>query len=107
MSLISRESTRREYMLQMGDMKVSSGLDILTCFGLGSCVGLFLHDRIRKVGGGAHIMFPHYHARTVMQAKSYYAEPALEELLRQMKEAGADLETLRAKLVGGAQVIDA
>ena len=107
MSLISREHTRREYILQMGDIQVSSGIAVLTCFGLGSCVGLFLHDRTHKIGGGVHIMFPHYHARTVIQAKSYYAEPALEELLKQMKEAGADLETLRAKLVGGAQVIDA
>jgi chemotaxis protein CheD len=105
MSLITSKNTIREYVLQMGDIKVSAGADILTCFGLGSCVGLFLHDRIHKIGGGAHIMLPDYHARSVIQAKSYYAEHAIEELIRQMKEAGADVEGLRAKLVGGAQVM--
>ncbi|QHT67721.1 chemotaxis protein CheD [Rhodocytophaga rosea] len=107
MNLTSGENTIREFVLQMGDIKVSAGSGIFTCFGLGSCVGLFLHDRVHKIGGGAHIMFPDYHARTVIQAKSYYAEPAIEEVLKQMKEAGADLEKLRAKLVGGAQVMDA
>jgi chemotaxis protein CheD len=107
MSQISHGHSVREYVLQMGDIKVSSGADVLTCFGLGSCIGLFLHDRIHKIGGGAHIMLPHYHARTALQTKALYAEHALAELLHRMSEAGADIEKLRAKLVGGAHVVDA
>ena len=45
----------------MGEMSVSSDEDtVLTCLGLGSCVGLAAYDPIAKVGGMVHIVLPKF-----------------------------------------------
>ncbi len=91
------------FVLQMGEIKVSKLPATLTCVGLGSCVGVFLYDRISKVGGGAHITLPVYDA-TASLPRSYYADTGLDQLLIGMQAAGADISGLRAKIVGGANV---
>lgn len=95
-------------MLNIGEIGVLNRPGILTCFGLGSCIGLFLYDRIHKVGGGAHIMLP-----TSAESKEgisnsvlRYADHAIVALIQQMKTKGADINGMgiRAKLVGGAHL---
>ena len=90
------------YVLQMGDIKVSTQPATLICVGLGSCIGVFLYDRLNKIGGGAHIMLPAYTSSNVLCTSWCYADTGLEELLIQMNAAGANIEALRAKIVGGA-----
>ena len=71
---------------------------------LGSCVGLVLHDRRRRIGGLAHIVLPDSHGRGCPAGK--YADTAVPEMLRQLR-ALADGEPLRltARLAGGAKML--
>lgn len=101
-----KENTAREYVLQMGDIKAAHKSGVIICFGLGSCIGLFLYDRINKIAGGAHIMLPEYDPYAEIQGRSYYAPLAVEELLHHMASLGANLAALRAKLVGGAYIVN-
>lgn len=64
------------------------------CHGLGPCVGVFIWDRQKKIFAGAHLAW---------QAKCCdTTHPLLDNMLRQMQAAGCCLETLRAKITGGA-----
>lgn len=85
------------------DELYSSGKPVeYTCYGLGSCIGLFINDRVKGLSGGAHIALP------VATTESEFtdAEKMIDTLLQQFSDQGSDLLTLRAKIAGGAQVFE-
>ena len=98
------EKTYSEFALGMGQIKVSANPALLTCNGLGSCVGVFLYDRITRIGGGAHITLPLYNEYDCVESNLHYADCALETLLHRMHAVGASSITLRAKIVGGSNI---
>jgi chemotaxis protein CheD len=92
------------YTLNIGDVITSSEKATYACFGLGSCVGLFIQDRLTGLSGGAHIFLPANESGPDT-TKFYSAEAAVDELLKQFRLRGSNLTALRAKLTGGANVI--
>ncbi len=73
-----------------------------TCYGLGSCIGLFINDRVKGLSGGAHIALP----GPTNESEFIDAEKMIDGLLEQLSNQGSDLLTLRAKVTGGAQVFE-
>lgn len=87
----------------MADFKTSKAPDILMTAGLGSCIGICIHDPLEKVGGMAHIMLPTANGNPgINQAK--YADTAVELLIQDILRLGASKMRLRAKIAGGAQM---
>jgi chemotaxis protein CheD len=96
-----------EYTLNIGELVATNQKNVTyTCLGLGSCIGLFLHDRTTGITGGAHIMLPDGETSLVEDGKFFTADSAMSELLARFKEMGSSLQTLRAKITGGANVIE-
>jgi len=87
----------------MADLKVARSPDILTTLGLGSCIGITLFDKSRKIGGMAHIMLPTYKGFEG-QNKAKFADSALIELVNQLTRIGASRSQLVAKIAGGAHM---
>ena len=81
-------------------MDVTSSPVLYTCYGLGSCIGLFVTDRLRKLTAGAHIPLPSSGEVGLFRG----ADTMIQELLMLLKGSGSDLSFLRAKVTGGAQV---
>ena len=74
---------------------------IYTCFGLGSCIALFLNDRLTGLAGGAHIPVSKDSPGELLSM------PVLmNELLSKFQAMGSNLSCLRAKMTGGAQVFE-
>ncbi|MBC7920404.1 MAG: chemotaxis protein CheD [Ferruginibacter sp.] len=96
--------TLREHSLPMGQVRVCDQPALIRCRGLGSCVGLFLHDRLRGTGGGAHIVLPGNWGLPEESGEWLSAESALGELVGQLATLGSPAAGLRAKLVGGANL---
>jgi len=95
-----------EYTLQIGDVVTSSGNVCYSCVGLGSCIGLFIHDRTNTLSAGAHILLPENEkGPTNDPSKCYNVTSALQQILVQLKSKGSSLESLRAKITGGANVL--
>jgi chemotaxis protein CheD len=96
-------------IVRMGDLAVSAdaGAHLVT-IGLGSCIGLVLVDRLRKVAGLAHVMLPAARPAQVAslprEAHGKYADLAVPALLEAMMAAGARRTGLEVALVGGAQM---
>ena len=87
--------------LNINQTDVTEDAVLYTCFGLGSCIALFVNDRMTGLAGGAHIPVSkesHGHLRC--------SEELIEELLAKFRSKGSSLTYLRAKIVGGAQVLD-
>lgn len=81
-------------------MEVTSSPVLYTCYGLGSCIGLFVTDRVKKLTAGAHIPLPFSRGGGIFRG----ADTMIQELLVLLKGEGSDLCSLRAKMTGGAQV---
>jgi chemotaxis protein CheD len=87
----------------IGQLKVLKGTGVLTAYGLGSCIGLFLYDRTARVGGLAHIMLPGSAPETQAH-RNKYADHAVSSMIEQMAALGADPKRIGAVLVGGAHM---
>ena len=71
---------------------------------LGSCVGLFVKDRRSGITGGAHIFLPEAN-HDISFVENMSAGDCVQQMLEQMREKGASLETMRAKIAGGSNVL--
>jgi chemotaxis protein CheD len=71
---------------------------VYTCFGLGSCIALFVADRLSGITGGAHIPLPD----TAHAGEFLSAVRLIETLLSNFEKLGSNLSFLRAKIAGGA-----
>src|SRR4051812_11663902 len=94
-----------EYKLNIGDVVASAVPASYICFGLGSCIGLFIQDRVTGISAGAHIFLPEEEQEPADSSKFYSATAAIDNILEQFKFHGNDLTALRAKVTGGANVL--
>jgi len=98
------------YKVGIAEYVVSSDADVLTCLGLGSCVGVALHDPRVNVGGMAHIMLPYSSmARNRLQKvkPAKFADTAVAIILEDMFKAKAQKFRIIAKIAGGACMFSA
>jgi chemotaxis protein CheD len=96
-------SALTEIAVRMGEIAVSrSPGEVLLSIGLGSCIGLALVDQRRGIAGLAHIMLPEAIGPSAEPAK--FADVAVPELITRVVRLGSARGTLRAVLVGGAQM---
>ncbi|HWW60046.1 MAG TPA: chemotaxis protein CheD, partial [Thermoanaerobaculia bacterium] len=67
---------------------------------LGSCVAVCLWDSQKRIGGLNHFMLPMVAGS--MAASPRFGNIAMEELITKLREAGARLPFLNARVFGGA-----
>jgi chemotaxis protein CheD len=72
---------------------------------IGSCIAVMMIDESRHSGGIAHVMLPGRAERNKQDRRFRYAENAVEELIRQMKDLGSPQSELIAVLSGGGNVL--
>ncbi|MDD3364046.1 MAG: chemotaxis protein CheD [Syntrophomonas sp.] len=88
----------------MADLKVAKAPDKLITMGLGSCIGICVVDRAKKVGCLAHIMLPSSLQAKNNNIRAKFADSAVEMLIEELQKAGATASSLVAKIAGGAQM---
>lgn len=89
-----------------GEVKTAKAPAKLQCLALGSCVAVILYDNASKIGGIAHVMLPPSAHNDVENAGALrYANHAIDELVKQIRELEDGKGELTARLVGGALVI--
>ena len=87
----------------LGEMKVTKDDSVvLTCLGLGSCVGMAAYDPVSKVAGMAHIVLPRSDGRSGLPAK--FADTAIPALVDEMCKLGALQSRLVVKIAGGTHM---
>ena len=94
----------KKYYLHPGRLFVSAEPAAVTMI-LGSCVAVCLWDESHGIGGMNHYLLPDGEGDGV--AAERFAPLALRRLLEQLLELGASKENLKAKVFGGACVLEA
>jgi chemotaxis protein CheD len=85
----------------VAQVRFSSSPSILRTI-LGSCVGICVYDRMKKIGGLAHILLPNDQSSGATPEK--YAETAIPLLVNQLLKEGGKKEFMSAKIAGGASM---
>lgn len=93
-----------ELKVKMADLVVSKAPNTLSTLGLGSCLGITLYDPAKKVGGLAHVMLPDINAVKIRTNKAKFVNTAIEEILKEMIDLGANKKNIEAKIIGGAHM---
>ncbi len=96
--------TLTNIVVGMADIQVVQGSGVLSCLGLGSCIGLCALDPVAGVAGMAHIMLPESLADKAVDKPGKFANTAVPALLQLMEENGATRDRLVFAMAGGAQV---
>lgn len=94
----------RGVYLHPGQLHVATEPTAVTTI-LGSCVAVCLFDPTTGIGGINHYLLP-TGVKTAANGPRY-GNAAIEQLLEKLARAGAQQVQLRAKLFGGACVLDA
>lgn len=88
----------------IADFAVTADGAVLSTSGLGSCLGIGLHDERAGVAGLIHVMLPTAPADAQNPAK--YADTGIDALLDAMSEEGATTENVTAKMAGASAMFD-
>jgi chemotaxis protein CheD len=90
--------------VRMGEIAVSADpRDELVALGLGSCIGLAIVDRVAGVAGLAHVVLPESQGSG---ERGKFADTAVPELLRRLRQAGAVHRRMEAAIAGGARMFE-
>ncbi|MFQ3285415.1 MAG: chemotaxis protein CheD [Natronomonas sp.] len=77
----------------------------ITTSGLGSCLGVAIYDPHAGVGSLLHPMLPRRNGDDD-RPPARFVDSGIDAVVGALGEAGADPSTLRAKVTGGAAVVD-
>jgi chemotaxis protein CheD len=94
----------KKIIVGIADLAATHNPHTLVTLGLGSCVGIALHDKKNHIGGLLHIMLPcsKYSKNTKNPAK--FADTGIPLLIEKMEKLGADRKNITAKIAGGAHM---
>ncbi len=85
----------------MGQIALVAGSDIARSV-LGSCIGLVIHDPVRKAEALAHIVLPQSNGPTDTPGK--FVDTAVAHILDRMQAEGTKARSLVAKMIGGSNM---
>lgn len=93
----------QKHVVGISDWKVCKAPDTLITYALGSCVGICLFDKNKKIAGLSHIMLPDSTAiADGAKNRPKFADTAIVDMLNAMKAQGAMQSSITAKIAGGA-----
>lgn len=87
--------------IRMGELAVADASGVLRTL-LGSCVGIALYDRRRRVGGLAHVVLPE--SRGKIDTPGKFVDTAIPALIAQMQAVVEEPLRLSARIAGGANM---
>lgn len=94
-----------ELSVSSGEVKTSKGQGVLRASAIGSCVVVTAYDPGSGVGGMAHVMLPGAARHQSPEGRTRHAEDAIEVMIQEMTELGANQTRAEICLVGGANVL--
>jgi len=99
------ESEPEQIKIGIAEYDVTENGAVLTTSGLGSCIGVALHDETIPVSGLVHVMLPS--ADEVEDGnKAKFADTGVETLIETLEESGGDRSNMVAKIAGGSDMLD-
>ena len=77
---------------------------VLISYALGSCVGVCLYDKSRKIAGMVHVILPEKAVAVNRENPYKFGDEGVRRLIQEMERLGAEKKRLTAKIAGGAKM---
>lgn len=97
---------KKEVRVGIADSAIVRSPDKLITMGLGSCIGIALYDKERKVAGLVHIMLPDSSNFKNIANPLKFADLGVESLFKEMLAYGCKTVNMTAKIAGGASMFN-
>ena len=97
---------KKEVRVGIADAALVSAPDTLITMGLGSCIGIALYDKEKKIAGLIHIMLPDSKQFREITNPYKYADLGIEKTLKDMINKGCNKSRIVAKIAGGASMFN-
>lgn len=94
-----------ELVVGISDMKITRAPQELISYALGSCVGICIIDKVKRIAGMIHIMLPSSSIGDNVNAFKY-ADTGIPEMVKQMEKLGCLRAHMTAKIAGGAKMFE-
>ena len=79
---------------------------VLISYALGSCVGVCLYDKSRKIAGMVHVILPEKAVAVNRENPYKFGDEGVRRLIQEMERLGAEKKRLTAKIAGGAKMFE-
>jgi chemotaxis protein CheD len=106
-ALVAPRAPRVAGSIKVGLGQLSASRDpeeAIAALGLGSCIGLTMHDPVSKVGGMAHVMLPDSTTARSLELPGKYADTAVPALVQALEDLGGRASRFVVHMAGGAQM---
>lgn len=97
---------RDEINVGISDMKIAYSPKGLISYALGSCVGICIIDKVKKIAGMVHVMLPKNNNIGDKANIFKYADTGIVEMVKQMESMGCMKVRMTAKIAGGARMFE-
>lgn len=97
---------KKEVRVGIADSAIVSSPNKLITMGLGSCIGIALYDKEKRIAGLVHIMLPDSRQFKEIVNPLKYADLGVDVLLKEMIAYGCSKENITAKIAGGASMFN-
>jgi len=91
-------------LVNLSEICVKRKPAILSCIGLGSCIGLCAYDPKVEVGGMVHLMLPESRTNSKLEQPGKFINTGIAKLVEFMEENGALRSRILIAYAGGAQL---
>ena len=99
------DSTPERIKVGIAEYDVTKNGAVLTTSGLGSCIGVALHDQEVPVSGLVHVMLPSAQDRDGSNPAKF-ADTGVQTLVEALEAEGGDRSDMVAKIAGGSDMLD-
>jgi chemotaxis protein CheD len=98
-----------QVVVNIADARVSNNPeDVLVTYSLGSCIGVAIHDPVRRVGGLIHCMLPlsSLDPRKAAEKPFMFVDAGMNRFLTMLFELGVTRANAVVKVAGCSQILD-
>jgi chemotaxis protein CheD len=88
----------------MGEIKTGKQGETLAAYGIGSCAVVVCYDSGKSIAAMLHGMLPEKPGKKADSNR--YIDSGIENLIKAMLEKGSGINTMEAKIFGGARMFD-
>jgi chemotaxis protein CheD len=92
--------------VSIAEARIDRAPTVLKAYGLGSCVAVGLYDPETRLGGMGHMLLPNRPSSNPHGSESKYVDAGIRQIIDELLRAGANRETLVAKIAGGANMFE-
>jgi chemotaxis protein CheD len=92
--------------VNMGELKIGRGGDVLAAYGVGSCVIVACYDRGLQLAAMLHGILPEKPGGRRQYSENKYLNTGIDNLVKSLLKEGISLKNMEAKIFGGAKMFD-